>query len=199
MANKIYQSAYKNDLSRVIVASSNHAADWYEHNEIHNNIRDMVSNKSIPYSDNFYGWAKASYELLSVPYASGKFGRKLEFVHVRIGFPREITPDVSDNKFIAGKKGQGIPNIKRHLGAYVSQRDLSQLFDKAISTKNIVGDIKNVPFLVVYGVSNNTRRFWSLESARESLNYNPQDDSEFKFNEVIDLYKNNPEWEGRLG
>ena len=36
-------------------------------------------------------------------------------------------------------------------------------------------------------------------SARESLNYNPQDDSEYKFNEVIDLYKNNPEWEGRLG
>ena len=65
--------------------------------------------------------------------------------------------------------------------------------------ENIVGDIKNVPFLVVYGVSNNTRRFWSLESGRESLNYNPQDDSEFKFNEVIDLYKNNPEWEGRLG
>ena len=81
----------------------------------------------------------------------------------------------------------------------IRDRDLSQLFDKAISTKNIVGDIKNVPFLVVYGVSNNTRRFWSLESGREYLNYNPQDDSEFKFNEVIDLYKNNPEWEGRLG
>ena len=28
-------------------------------------------------SDNFYGWAKASYELLSLPYASGKFGRKM--------------------------------------------------------------------------------------------------------------------------
>ena len=199
MANKVYQSAFKNDLSRVIVASSNHAADWYEHNEIHNNIRDMVSNNLIPYSDNFYGWAKASYELLSIPYASGKFGRKLEFVHVRIGFPREITPDISDNKFIAGKKGQGIPNLKRHLGAYVSQRDLSQLFDKSISTEKIVGNIKDVPFLVVYGVSNNTRRFWSLESARECLNFKPQDDSEFKFNEVLSLYKNNPEWEGRLG
>ena len=199
MANKIYRSAFINKVSRVIVASSNHAADWYEHHEIHSNIRDIVSNNLIPYSDNFYGWAKASYELLSIPYASGKFGRKLEFVHVRIGFPREITPELSNNKFIPGENGIGVPNIKRHLGAYVSQRDLSQLFEKSLTQKEIIGDIDNVPFLVVYGVSNNTRRFWSLESARKGIGYNPEDDSEYKFSEVIDVFRNDPKWEGRLG
>ena len=199
MANKIYRTAHNNNLSRVIVASSNHAADWYEHYEIHTNVRDMVSNKLIPYSDNFYGWAKASYELLSIPYASGKFGKKLEFVHVRIGFPREITADISDNKFIPGAKGTGIPNLKRHLGAYISQRDLSQLFEKSLNKEEIIGNIEGVPFLVVYGVSNNTRRFWSLESGRKALGYEPKDDSEYKFSELINVYKNNPEWEGRLG
>ena len=34
---------------------------------------------------------------------------------------------------------------------------------------------------MVYGISNNTRAFWSLTSAREALGYEPQDDSEVRF------------------
>jgi hypothetical protein len=75
--------------------------------------------------------------------------------------------NISDNKFIPGAKGTGIPNLKRHLGAYISQRDLSQLFEKSLNKEEIIGNIEGVPFLVVYGVSNNTRRFWSLESGRK--------------------------------
>jgi hypothetical protein len=33
----------------------------------------------------------------------------------------------------------------------------------------------------VYGISDNTRAFWSLVSAREVLGYDPVDDSEVKF------------------
>jgi len=199
MANKIYRAAYKNNVERIIVASSNHAADWYEHNEIHEKKLDMVNTKMIPYSDNFYGWAKASYELLSVPYASGKFGRKMEFIHVRIGFPREIDETIQNNKFISNNNGTGIQNIKRHLGAYISQRDLSDLFDKGLSIEKVKGNLNDVPFLVVYGVSDNTRRFWSLESARKFLNFYPKDDSEKKFNSFIKNYEPLDEWEGRLG
>ena len=71
MANNVYRAAYENGVKRVVVASSNHAADWYEHYEVHNKKRDMVGSDLLPYSDNFYGWSKASYELLSIPYASG--------------------------------------------------------------------------------------------------------------------------------
>jgi hypothetical protein len=34
---------------------------------------------------------------------------------------------------------------------------------------------------VVYGISNNTRAFWSLANARKVLGYEPEDDSEVKF------------------
>jgi nucleoside-diphosphate-sugar epimerase len=190
MANKIYRAAYEANIKRIITASSNHAADWYEHYEVHNKKRDMIGSDLLPYSDNFYGWSKASYELLSIPYASGKFGKKLEFIHVRIGYPREITEELKfsssfQNQFIKGNKGKGVINLKRHLGAYISSRDLTQLFDKAISVSKVKGHIDNVPFLVVYGVSDNTRRFWSLDTAKEYLNYSPQDDSEVKFSELI--------------
>jgi hypothetical protein len=33
----------------------------------------------------------------------------------------------------------------------------------------------------VYGISNNTRAFWSLANARKVLGYEPEDDSEVKF------------------
>ena len=190
MANKIYRAAHEANIKRVITASSNHAADWYEHYEVHYKKRDMVGTDLLPYSDNFYGWSKASYELLSIPYASGKFGKKLEFIHVRIGYPRELTEDLKfsssfQNQFIKGYKGTGVINLKRHLGAYISSRDLTQLFDKAISVNKVKGHIDNVPFLVVYGVSDNTRRFWSLDTAKQYLNYSPKDDSEVKFSELI--------------
>ena len=35
-----------------------------------------------------------------------------------------------------------------------------------------------VPWVVAYGISDNTRAFWSLASARHQLGYQPQDDSE---------------------
>ena len=38
---------------------------------------------------------------------------------------------------------------------------------------------------MVYEVSNNTRAFWSIASARKVLCYEPQDDSEVKFADDI--------------
>ena len=42
-----------------------------------------------------------------------------------------------------------------------------------------------MPWQVVYGISDNTRSFWSLSTAREVLGYEPQDDSEIKFSSSI--------------
>lgn len=42
-----------------------------------------------------------------------------------------------------------------------------------------------VPFLVIYGISGNTHRFWSLTSAFERLGYRPQDDSQVRFADRI--------------
>ena len=73
----------------MVMASSNHAADWYEHALIHIRKKEMVSTDDMPVSDNFYGWAKAAYELLRFPYASGMFGRTLQVDEIRRCAPRD--------------------------------------------------------------------------------------------------------------
>ena len=125
--------------------------------------------------------------------------RKLEFIHIRIGAPREILIQSYLNQTEHKEPaGSGLANFKRDLGAYISQRDLTQLFVNSIETENINNE-NDIPYQIVYGCSDNTRRFWSLESARKGIGYNPEDDSEYKFSEVIDVFRNDPKWEGRLG
>ena len=63
----------------------------------------------------------------------------------------------------------------------------------------VKGHIDNVPFLVVYGVSDNTRRFWSLDTAKQYLNYSPKDDSEVKFSELIRNVLNKNSLKSKLG
>jgi len=78
-------------------------------------------------------------------------------------------------------------SYRRHLGAYFSPRDLCQLYTKSIET----ADIKNedgIPHQVFYGISDNTRAFWSLENAREVVGYAPEDDSEQVFADEIAKY-----------
>ena len=71
-----------------------------------------------------------------------------------------------------------------YLGGYVSPRDLTQLFVKAVETPSIENE-HGVPWQVVYAVSNNKRAFWSVASARRVLGYQPEDDSEVKFADDI--------------
>jgi nucleoside-diphosphate-sugar epimerase len=63
MAYNVLRTAYDAGVKRVVMASSNHAADWYEHALIHHQrTMEVVDPYMLPLSDNFYGWAKATYE-----------------------------------------------------------------------------------------------------------------------------------------
>lgn len=170
MAYHVYKLSLDEGVRRVAVASSNHAADWYEP-LIHAGRLDMVYPDTLPLSDNFYGWAKATYEHLGFVFASGHFHRKLEVVQIRIGAPREIRyQDFTGNP--AG--------YKRDLGAYISPRDLQQLFQKSIEAPDITNQW-GVPFQIFYGISDNARKFWSIANARAVIGYAPQDDSEVTY------------------
>ena len=187
MAQNVYRCALDAGVRRVVMASSNHAADWYERALIHAGRREMVYPTELPLSDNFYGWAKGAYELLGFVYASGAFGRPLEVVQVRIGAPRDVAGWRYEGVLAeqnAGPGSSGLANFKRDLGAWVSPRDLAQLFRRAVETTEIT-DAHGVPWLVVYGISGNTRAFWSRESARRVLGYAPEDDSEIAYAEDI--------------
>ncbi|HSJ27296.1 MAG TPA: NAD-dependent epimerase/dehydratase family protein [Acidimicrobiia bacterium] len=56
MAYNVYRGALESGVRRVVVASSNHAADWYEHALIHAGSKELVDPTELPLSDNFYGW-----------------------------------------------------------------------------------------------------------------------------------------------
>jgi hypothetical protein len=170
MAERVYRLSLDAGVHRVVVASSNHAADWYEP-LIHQGKLDLLTPDAPPRSDNYYGWAKIAYEALGFTYACGAFGRKLEVVQLRIGAPREIDASRFEGRPAA---------YKRDLGAYLSQRDLQQLVVRSIETEHLE-DRWGVPFQIFYGISNNTRAFWSLANAREVLGYDPEDDSETRY------------------
>jgi hypothetical protein len=176
LAYNVYRTALEEGVRRVVAASSNHAADYYERLVWAGQL-DMVTPEMPPRSDNWYGWAKAAYELLGFVFASGQVGgRKLEIVQWRIGGPRE-----DDIDHVAPGD---LKVMHRALGAYLSQRDQVQQAIRMVETESIEDD-NGVPFLIVYGISGNTHRFWSIANARRAIGYAPEDDSQVNFADKI--------------
>ena len=171
MMQRVYQLALDSGVRRVVAASTNQAAKWYER-PYFAGLKDRVNPEDYPRPDNFYGWAKAAYESLGFLYACGSLGRKLEVVQLRIVVPREINADD-----LADKPPE---RYVRELAGYISERDLQQLFCKSVEAPEIE-DEHGVPFHIFYGVSNNARKFWSITNARRVIGYEPRDDSEVRF------------------
>src|SRR5918997_4094846 len=171
MMQRVYELALSCGVRRVVAASTNQAAKWYER-PYYAGLKDRVTPEDYPRPDGFYGWAKAAYEPLGFLYACGSLGRKLEVIQLRIVVPREVDAE----------KFRDLPKARyiRDLTGYISERDLQQLFVKSIDTSNI-DDEHGVPFHIFYGVSNNARIFWSITNARKVIDYQPQDDSEVRF------------------
>src|SRR5438876_10734739 len=190
MAFLIYQLSLEEGVRRVVVASSNHAADFYE-GELRAGLMDMVyPDEPRPLSDNFYGWAKEAYEHLGFVYACGAAGRpavgerqatqrRLGVVQIRIGAPRDLAIAT-----LVDERRHDPKTMHRDLGMWISPRDLAQLFVKSIEAASI-DDEHGVPFQVFYGISDNTRKAWSIANARKVIGYEPEDDSEVVYADEI--------------
>ena len=177
MCYNIYQTCVEEGVRRAVVCSSNHAADFYER-LIWQDKMEFVTPDMIPLSDNYYGWAKISYESLGFVFATGAMtdGIRLENIQLRIGGPRETD--------IEGLGASDLKRVHRALGAYLSLRDQVQLIVKSIEAEDIA-DEKGVPFQIFYGISDNTHRFWSIQNARDVIGYAPEDDSQTRFADQI--------------
>ncbi len=177
MCYNVYQTCVEEGVKRIVVMSSNHACDFYER-LIWSDRLDFATTAMLPLSDNFYGWAKSSYEHLAFVFATGNAtnGKRLESVHIRIGAPRDT--------IMEGQTANDLKQLHRELGAYLSARDLSQLVIKSIEAENIE-DENGVPFQVFFGISGNTHRFWNIDNARRVVGYAPEDDSQIRFAEEI--------------
>jgi hypothetical protein len=171
MMQRVYRLSLEHGVRRVVVASTNQAAKWYE-NPYYAGLKDRADPEDYPRPYSFYGWAKAAWEPLGFLYACGNLDRKLEVVQIRIVVPREIDAtlfeDAPPERYV------------RELAGYISERDMQQLFCRSIETPDIE-DEHGVPFHIFYGVSGNARRFWSITNARKVIGYEPQDDSEVRF------------------
>lgn len=176
MAYNVYQAAWEENVRRVVMVSSNHAADYYEDLILDGKL-DFVDPDGRAQSDNYYGWAKEVYEHLGFVFAAGKVnGRPLDNVQIRIGGPRETDLDnISPGD---------LRRMWRGLAVYMSQRDMAQLFIKSIETEDIRDEF-GVPFQIFYGISDNSHAFWSIANARKIIGYEPQDNSEIRFQAQI--------------
>lgn len=193
MAYNVYQTSLEEDVRRVVVASSNHAADYYEPLILDGKM-DFVDPNNRALSDNYYGWAKEVYEHLGFVFATGrqarpssqftsgqqpKEGQQLEVVQIRIGGPREDD--------VANATLGDLRRVRRALAVYISDRDLQQLFIKSIETEDI-RDEEGIPFQIFYGISGNSHAFWSIANARKIIGYEPEDNSEIRFRDLINQH-----------
>lgn len=179
MTYNVYQVAWEERVRRLVAASTNHAADFYEGYALDGETPMVTPDMNA--SDNWYGWAKIAFEQIGQVYASGVThgGRPLENVQIRIGGPRET--DLADINM------GDLRRMRRALAVYISQRDMSQLFIKSIETEDI-RDQYAVPFQIFYGISANSHAIWSIANARRVIGYAPQDNSEERFFDQIQAH-----------
>ena len=177
----VYQVAWEERVRRLVAASTNHAADFYEGYALDGEARMVTPDMNA--SDNWYGWAKIAFEQIGQVYASGVThgGRPLENAQIRIGGPRET--DVAEAPL------GDLRRMRRALAVYISQRDMSQLFIKSIETEDIRDEF-NVPFQIFYGISAKppSHAIWSIANARQVIGYAPQDNSEERFFDLIQAH-----------
>jgi uronate dehydrogenase len=85
------------------------------------------------------------------------------------------------------------PFEERHLSVWISPGDMGRLVRAAIEAPGI-------HFEIVYGISNNTRRWWDLARGKDVLGYVPQDDAEAYAAELLkgpdSGYQDRIRWQG---
>ncbi len=142
----IFRAAADQGCRRVIYASSVQASEGYE-------LDVQASEHMRVRPGNIYGVTKCFGEALASRFADAE---GLSSIAVRIGF-------FAEPEELPGKSA-------RDLSAFISPRDIGDLFVRCIETPDIA-------FAIVAGISNNRFKRVDLTSARELLGYEPRDDA----------------------
>ncbi|WP_332897990.1 NAD-dependent glucose-6-phosphate dehydrogenase Azf [Haladaptatus sp. CMSO5] len=152
----ILEAAVDAGVEKFAFASSNHAVGAFETDErkpdiyrTHDEFR--LDGTELPRPSNLYGVSKASGEVLGRYYHDHY---DIDVVCVRIG---NLT---KDHPPIDYERGQAM---------WLSYRDCAHLFDRCVEA--------DYDYEIVYGISDNDRKYYSIERAKEVLGYEPQDNS----------------------
>jgi uronate dehydrogenase len=142
----VLETARDAGVRRVVLASSNHAAGFYD---LENAPEGGLPADVFPRPDTYYGVSKVALEALGSLFHD-RYG--IDVTVLRIGSCFEKPWD------------------RRSLWTWMSPADGARLLEACLSTPE-------PGYRVVWGISRNTRNWWSLE-AGEAIGYHPQDDSE---------------------
>jgi NAD+ dependent glucose-6-phosphate dehydrogenase len=152
---QMYQAAVDEGCERFVYASSNHAVGHFETDrepDLYRADDDFrLDGTELPRPGNFYGISKAAGETI------GRFYHDehgISVCNVRIGNLNEGHPPV---------------DYERGQAMWLSMRDCAQLHKCALEA--------DYDYEIVYGISDNDRKYYSIERAKEALGYDPQDNS----------------------
>ena len=152
----VYEVARSEGVERVVFASSNHAVRAYETDErtpeMYRPESDpLLDGTELPRPGNEYGVSKATGELIGRYFHDA---HDIAVCNVRIGNLNEDHPPI---------------DYERGQAMWLSPRDCAHLHDRALQA--------DYDYEIVYGISDNDRKYYSLERAKEVLGYEPRDNS----------------------
>lgn len=169
----VFEAARQAGVRTVVFASSNHAVGMFEVRgkpDLYELEDPRVYDHTIEIRpDSLYGVSKAYGEALGRFYME-QHGMRV--ICLRIGAVR-----ADDNPYSPDNIGSPRPLLEpltpeqrrnRMRAMWMSRRDCVQLIQRSI-------EAEDVPWAIVYGISNNPRQFWDLSHAREVLGFEPED------------------------
>ena len=151
----LYEAAIDAGVEKFVFASSNHAVGHFETErepDLYRADDDFrLDGTELPRPGNHYGISKATGEIIG-RYYHDEYG--IDVCNVRIGNLTEGHPPI---------------DYERGQAMWLSYRDCAQIHACALEA--------DYDYEIVYGISDNDRKYYSLERAKEVLGYEPQDNS----------------------
>ncbi|SFR38475.1 NAD+ dependent glucose-6-phosphate dehydrogenase [Halogeometricum rufum] len=154
--HSIFQAAVDAGVEKFAFASSNHAVGAYETPDRKPDLyrpedEFRLDGDELPRPSNLYGVSKATGEVLGRYYHDH---HGISVVNVRIGNLTEGHPPI---------------DYERGQAMWLSYRDCAHLFERCV--------VADYDYEIVYGISDNDRKYYSIDRAREVLGYDPVDNS----------------------
>jgi NAD+ dependent glucose-6-phosphate dehydrogenase len=152
----VYELAVEEGVENVVYASSNHAVGAFESEErtpeMYRASDDFrLDGSELPRPGNKYGISKATGELIGRYYHDE---HDISVCNIRIGNLNEDHPPI---------------DYERGQAMWLSTRDCAHIHDRALKAE--------YGYEIVYGISDNDRKYYSLERAKAVLGYEPRDNS----------------------
>lgn len=167
----VFEAARRAGVKKVVFASSNHAVGTFEtanRPELYDLDDGRAIDETAPIQpDSLYGVSKAYGEAMARYYVDH---HGLGAVCLRIGSwtgddaalaPKQLWDPSLDHDPEAQR------NRRRYRATWLSDRDGIQLIERAIETPK--------RWFLCYGISDNARKFWDIDHAREGIGYDPRD------------------------